>query len=204
VRDAVDAACQRTNDIARGRRSRVVLTPRRWCQVSRKAMSALTGPTRRYPRGDGGKQARSPGRARNKLLKPSRREGRCSGEPVVTNSCAFYTLRTRLRVQRAPGFPCALCFLGDKFLHNSGATRRGNALSHSSVVMPRFKRRIQYAATSRTYAHERLWNTGSPGQAGRRRLSKLFEIRIRNCANGHAAAVATTCASNCSRFDCER
>ena len=26
--------CQKTNDIARGRQSRVVLTPRRWCQVS--------------------------------------------------------------------------------------------------------------------------------------------------------------------------
>jgi hypothetical protein len=53
ARDAMDAACQKTNDIARGRRSRVVLTPRRWRQASRK-----------YPRGDGGKQARSPGRAR--------------------------------------------------------------------------------------------------------------------------------------------
>jgi hypothetical protein len=41
VRDAMDAACQarssaRTNDIARGRRSRVVLTPRRWRQVLEK------------------------------------------------------------------------------------------------------------------------------------------------------------------------
>src|SRR5579863_5751994 len=42
-----------------GRRSRVVLTPRRWRQASRK-----------YPRGDGGKKARSPGRARYKPLKP--------------------------------------------------------------------------------------------------------------------------------------
>jgi hypothetical protein len=65
ARDAMDAACQKTNDIARGRRSRVVLTPRRWRQASRK-----------YPRGDGGKQARSPGRARNRPLKPLRREGR--------------------------------------------------------------------------------------------------------------------------------
>ena len=48
------------------RQNRVVLTPRRWRQVSRKAMSALTGATRRYPRGDGDKQARSPGRARHK------------------------------------------------------------------------------------------------------------------------------------------
>src|ERR1022692_2556713 len=59
--------------------------------------------------GDGDKQARSPGRARNKLLKPSR-----AGMPgdlgatVVTNSCATYTLRTRLRVRRAPGIPHAL------------------------------------------------------------------------------------------------
>src|SRR5204863_6053650 len=36
----------------------------------------------------------------------------CSGEPVVTTSCAFYFLHARLRVQRAPGIPCALCFGG--------------------------------------------------------------------------------------------
>ena len=81
-----------------GRRSRVVLTPRRRRQVSQRCL-----------RGDGDKQARSPGRARNKLLKPSR-----AGMPgdlgatVVTNSCATYTLRTRLRVRRAPGIPHAL------------------------------------------------------------------------------------------------
>src|SRR5436853_5659971 len=34
----------------------------------------------------------------------------CSGEPVVTTSCAFYFLHARLRVQRAPGIPCALYF----------------------------------------------------------------------------------------------
>jgi hypothetical protein len=48
-----------------GRRSRVVLTPRRWRQVGGSDSA-----------GDGGNQARSPGRARNKLLKPLRREGR--------------------------------------------------------------------------------------------------------------------------------
>src|SRR4051812_21090603 len=32
----------------------------------------------------------------------------CSGEPVVTTSCAFSFLHARLRVQRAPGIPCAL------------------------------------------------------------------------------------------------
>ena len=54
------------------RRSRVVLTPRRWRQVR----GGLVGPTGRgqslNPLGDGGKRARSPGRARRKPLKPLR------------------------------------------------------------------------------------------------------------------------------------
>jgi hypothetical protein len=47
------------------RRSRVVLTPRRWRQASQK-----------FLRGDGDNKARSPGRARRKPLKPSCRDGR--------------------------------------------------------------------------------------------------------------------------------
>jgi hypothetical protein len=61
----------------------VVLTPRRWCQVSR-----------RYPRGDGDNKARSPRRARRKPLKPLR--AGMPGDPgatVVTNARAFYTTR---------------------------------------------------------------------------------------------------------------
>jgi len=54
------------------RRSRVVLTPRRWRQVR----GGLVGPTGRgqslNPLSDGGKRARSPGRARRKPLKPLR------------------------------------------------------------------------------------------------------------------------------------
>src|ERR1700731_2194539 len=47
-----------------------------------------------FPRGDGGKQARSPGRARRKPLKPLRRECRVfPGEPVVTNARVYYTPR---------------------------------------------------------------------------------------------------------------
>jgi hypothetical protein len=63
-----------TDDVVRGRRSRVVLTPRRWCQVCGMAMSALTGATRRA--GDGDNKARSPRRVRRKPLKPLRRECR--------------------------------------------------------------------------------------------------------------------------------
>jgi hypothetical protein len=61
------------------RRSRVVLTPRRW----RKVLERLT-----LLGSDGDKKARSPGRARRKPLKPLRRECRtASAEPVC--SCAL-------------------------------------------------------------------------------------------------------------------
>jgi len=42
VRDAVDADAQMTNSADRGRRSRVVLTPRRWRQVPEQQASGMT------------------------------------------------------------------------------------------------------------------------------------------------------------------
>jgi len=63
---------------------------------------------------DGGKKARSPGRARSKPLKPLRRESWAF--PVNLwwlRSCALLNSHARLRVQRAPGFPCALCYRRD-------------------------------------------------------------------------------------------
>src|ERR1700727_3420523 len=68
-----------------GRRSRVVPTPRRWRQV---------GDDASHHADDGGKQARSPGRARNKLLKPSR--AGMPGDPgatVGTNARAYHSTR---------------------------------------------------------------------------------------------------------------
>jgi hypothetical protein len=66
-RDAVDAGGALTKALGCGRRSRVVLTPRRWRQVGERNFI-----------GDGGKQARSPGRARRKPLKPLRGECRAN------------------------------------------------------------------------------------------------------------------------------
>jgi hypothetical protein len=75
-----------------GRRSRMVLTPRRWRQVCEMALSALTGLTRCAGVGDN--KARSPEIVRRKPLKPLRREGRGGpGEPVVTNARVYYTSR---------------------------------------------------------------------------------------------------------------
>src|ERR1700730_1753761 len=64
-----------------GRRSRVVLTPRRWRQVSWEV----------FPRSDGGKRARSPGR--HEISRKTIAQGRsdCFGEPVVTTLvCLFH------------------------------------------------------------------------------------------------------------------
>src|ERR1700676_2862498 len=100
-----------TRALACGRRSRVVLTPRRWRQVSRE-----------FPRGDGGKKARSPGRARNKPLKPLRRECRiASAEPVC--SCAFVLCTFAHETAGAARTRCSLrpLFGGrGKFLANLG------------------------------------------------------------------------------------
>ena len=74
-----------TSALPCGRRSRVVLTPRRWRQVGEEQASRAS---------DGDKKARSPGRARSKPLKPSR--AGMPGDPgatVVTNARVFYSTR---------------------------------------------------------------------------------------------------------------
>jgi hypothetical protein len=95
ARDAVDARGALTKALICGRRSRVVLTPRRWRQVGG---SDFTG--------DGGKKARSPGRARNKPLKPLRGECRViPAEPVVTNARAYYQYTRGCGCGGHPAFP---------------------------------------------------------------------------------------------------
>jgi hypothetical protein len=104
-----------------------------WCQIGG-GSSARPGPAKPQSADDGDKTNSSPGRARNKPLKPLRAGmPGCSGGPVVTNSCAFYTSHARLRVHWAPGIPHAL--LGRIwFLHDSGASRRGNANTYLAVI----------------------------------------------------------------------
>ena len=59
----------------RGRRNRVVLTPRRWRQVLRRCVRPNRFECICDPQSDGGKKARSPGRSRISR-NPSRRESR--------------------------------------------------------------------------------------------------------------------------------
>jgi hypothetical protein len=92
------SVCRRTH-LGSGRRSRVVLTPRRWRQVARNDL-----------RGDGDKKARSPGRARRKPLKPF-----VQGMPdCFWHACGDYArMLPSFRIRgcgcgQAPGIPCAL------------------------------------------------------------------------------------------------
>jgi hypothetical protein len=105
------------------RRSRVVLTPRRWRQV-RGVKSAQPGLDKTYPQATVAKQARSPGRARRKPLKPLRAgTSGDSGVLVVTRVRSTNTKCTRDRgCNGHPAFPTPS--LGGRFINASGASRR--------------------------------------------------------------------------------
>ena len=97
---------------------------------------------------DGGKQARSPGRARRKPLKPLR-AGTPGDSGVLVYSCAFYQCKahTRLRVQRASGVPHAL--LGRKIQQRLGricvARMRTHAYPSVRSVSPAFRNAVNAA-----------------------------------------------------------
>jgi hypothetical protein len=107
-----------TSVLVCGRRSRVVLTSRRWRQASQK-----------FLQGDGDNKARSPRRARRKPLKPSR--AGMPGDPgatVVTNARATYSTRAAAGATGTRHSPRPL--LGEGFRHNSGASRGEDADSY--------------------------------------------------------------------------
>jgi hypothetical protein len=102
-------AARLTSALPCGRQSRVVLTPRRRRQVSGGDVGP-NGPDTPLSAGDGDKKARSPGSAKETVKTIAQETPGVSGEPVVTMLVCFFNSHARLRVQRAPGFPCALCF----------------------------------------------------------------------------------------------
>jgi hypothetical protein len=101
ARDAMDAAMSNDERHCGGRRSRVVLMPRRWHQVGGESCK------RRW------QESPVTGEITKETVKTiARGVPECFGVPVVTTLVRFFTLRARLRVQRAPGIPCALFFRG--------------------------------------------------------------------------------------------
>jgi hypothetical protein len=96
-RDAVDAAGACDERCRRGRRSRVVLTPRCWRQVCEKKRRRRC------------QTSLVTGESTKETVKPLRGECRViSGVTVVTMLVCFFTLHARLRAHWAPGIPCAL------------------------------------------------------------------------------------------------
>jgi hypothetical protein len=92
-----------------------------------------------------------------------------SAEPVC--SCAFSFVHF---AHETAGAACTRSSLrplflneGGSFGQTSGTSCRENADACPSIVMPRECGGIQYAAACRLKQWP-LWNTGSPGQAGRR------------------------------------
>ena len=124
-------AARLTRALICGRRSRVVLTPRRWRQVGERDFTD-----------DGDKKARSPGRARNKLLKPSR--AGMPGDPgatVVTNACVLLPYTRGCGCNGHPAFPAppwgsahALCWAD-----RSCTTRARRAAGTRRRVDPRMR-----------------------------------------------------------------
>jgi hypothetical protein len=137
-------AAPKTRALSCGRRSRVVLTPRRWRQV---------GDDASHHADDGGKKARSPGRARNKLLKPPR--AGMPGDPratVVTNARAYYSTRAAAGATGTRHSPLPLGvaprpLLGESFKHNSGASCRED-VDTCPIVIDRLDRTIRYSRAS--------------------------------------------------------
>jgi hypothetical protein len=102
----------------------VVLTPRRWCQV-RGVASAQPSLDKTYPRTTVAKQPGHRG-ARRKPLKPLRAGmPGDSGVLVVTRVRSTTTKCTRDRgCNGHPAFPTPSVFRGERFINDSGATRR--------------------------------------------------------------------------------
>jgi hypothetical protein len=105
-------AARLTSALPCGRRSRVVLTPRRWCQVGG-GNSA----------GDGGKQARSPGRARRKPLKPLRRGCRVNPAVTVVTMLVWFLFFPREAAGAAGTRHSLRPRSGKGFVHDSDAMR---------------------------------------------------------------------------------
>src|SRR6266849_3513095 len=106
-----------------GRQNRVVLTPRRWRQV-RGVASARPGLDKTISADDGGKRARSPGRARHKLLKPLR-AGMPGDSGVLVVARVRSTITSAHEATGAAGTrrsPRPL--LGGRFINALGASRR--------------------------------------------------------------------------------
>jgi hypothetical protein len=150
-----------------------------------------------YPRGDGGKKARSPGRSRISRNTIAQGMPVVAGEPVVANACAFCCTRGRGCIGH-PAFPVPSSSNEGGL---SGQLGRKRAARTRMLVSPRCHvsspchaprmRGIQYAAASR-FKHKRLWNTGSPGRGRATTAESAAHSRLRSAVMLRACGASST------------
>jgi hypothetical protein len=142
-----------TRVLACGRRSRVVLTPRRRRQVLEKQASCEFSWGRRW------QQSPITGESAKQSLKPLR--AGMPGDPgatVVTNARAFYPPRAAAGATGTRHSPRP--HWANDFRHNSGAMRRENAEAYLAVIA-RGKATKQSILTSRLIASRNLSSDGA-------------------------------------------
>jgi hypothetical protein len=131
----------------------------------RRRAPAQPGQTRRQSASDGGKQARSPGRARRKPLKPLRREGRVSRRTLGDYARVLH-LNFAREAAGASGTRLSLRPLlseGQKFSQTSDAWRRENA--EACLI-----------STNAPYPHR-----SSPGLTRRPSIPETLMIEPKSC-----------------------
>jgi hypothetical protein len=140
------------------------------CAVTNRAM---TGARKPGPRGERDISVKTIAQGRPGL----------PADPVVPSPCFFIARGPWVSVDTRPSLR-PLFLRRDRFdakLGRNAPRERGvifRECAQYSVVITREKRVIQYAAASRLM-HCRLWNTGSPGQAGRRHRGSGCSLRSR-------------------------
>ena len=167
-----------TRACACGRRSRVVLTPRRWCQVLEKQASQ----GRRW------QQSPVAGESTKETVKTiARGMPDVSGVTVVTNACAFYHCTRGCGRAERPAFPAPSVVEGEWIEHNSGAPRCGKADLCSSVALHLQWshlfltpcKRVPRLSRGKTDSHFPLMRPGGSGSCSRCR-----QIVARDCYRG--------------------
>jgi hypothetical protein len=104
----------------RGRRSRVVLTPRRWCQVFVES---------NFRESDGGKRARSPGRARSKPINHRAGNAGSSWRTCGNYARVLFLFRTRgCGCGGHPAFPAPSAFGGGSCTARANSRRESESL----------------------------------------------------------------------------
>ena len=111
-RDAVDAAQHADERAASGRRSRVVLTPRRWCQVFAELSALATVANKPGHRGEHEGN-------RKTIVRGMPGDFRCDRGDCCHWHGLFFC-PARLRAHWAPGIPCALSSRARNFPANLG------------------------------------------------------------------------------------